>query len=190
VLDSASIGRASSRPFSNPLVVKARRIVGPLGPIHSPFNAPQFFPRLDDGRAELLEDGSPELKPLEVRTFSGSHADGALAVAVVVDGKQAISSGVDTRIGMRPAALRQNSTLAGGTLPVHRARARRQVRIDSGCRWLGHLLECRDRRASAHVHRGDGVGKRCAFVADGLRAPDKTQRFIVWEFVAPFCAYT
>jgi hypothetical protein len=57
VLDSASIGRASSRPFSNAPCVKALLIVGPLGPIHSAFNAPQFFPRLDDGRAELLEDG-------------------------------------------------------------------------------------------------------------------------------------
>jgi hypothetical protein len=27
---------------------KALRIVGPLGPIRSAFNAPQFFPRLDD----------------------------------------------------------------------------------------------------------------------------------------------
>jgi hypothetical protein len=43
--------------FPTPLLVKALRIVGPLGPIHSPFNVPQFFPPLDDTPAELREDG-------------------------------------------------------------------------------------------------------------------------------------
>jgi hypothetical protein len=43
--------------FPTPLLVKALRIVGTLRPIHGAFDPPQFPPRLDYRRAELLENG-------------------------------------------------------------------------------------------------------------------------------------
>ena len=43
------------------------------------------------------EPSAPTVKRFEVRTFSGSHANGTLAVAFLPGGKQAISSGVDEK---------------------------------------------------------------------------------------------
>jgi hypothetical protein len=90
------------------------------------------------------ERTAPELKPLEVRRFSGSHADRV--------GRGGCGR-CDPHLG---CGLRRSGKIllwrAVGFQSIALAPGRKSA-LTPAAEWRGQLLECRDRRASAHVHR-------------------------------------